>query len=1497
MDEEARQNVAVDIGMDVHTEQVNIANRLLAKLANLIDVNDQKLRAFEKGLRATLRKDYAVNIKFSDGDYKTAVAKVQDKIKKSLAKTDNLRETHSVNKKAIEQTIAEYNKLNEVFQKNPTQELKMQMAGLKAAEDKLAKSQAENERRTNAQVARTEQLRAALARVNKEMSIAARKEAELDEIRNKHAAVQAKVAQLESKPVYDNRYAQGIRMDTETAKQAYEERAEALSKVKTTEEHLASNTGLAEKLNADAAAAKMATTSLGETYDTLRKYYAEVGKEMPKSPYGTFGGMTPDSKQFAGMKDTELMSVANVTKKVTKEFMDARKQGDSLIATLRRVRASDAAPNDAQLNKYVHDVMAMMNKLDAVYTKGEEELAAANEMLAARIAQTSSYLIDNPGFVQARADLDRAVEDHRKAQEALVMATAQGVDQQSEEWHRLLQAITAADTAMRTALTDLQSITGFKGYDAIFGNAQMNDTAVLEQYAELNRILEESKRRIEEVRAAHEQMTFSKTSGQLISDLTIMNERARLSKEEAAEAAATARMREQTERDLNRQIAEDERARVQMERSLEAQLREYQAQEAAEFAANLREKEKAEADYVRKLEADERARIQMERDVEAQLREIWKQEAAELAGNERMREQTERELERLDREHTKEVEANANAQVKAYEAATKEMARTLTAHYKQANQAAREAAKEAAAANREAAKEAREHAKHAKSVQKGYKDAAKGLKDFSKHAKTAWKNMLGLGKSMSSSKKHTMDMNKAVQKLLHGVRTYSVMLRTRFRRMSVAAIFEDAQYDFQKIAKMDAEFNRALSSMGNAAKAFGAQLVAILEPIIEFFGPIVTRILDMMTAAADKANQFVAQLTGSDSYIKASKGAYDYAAALEEEEKKTKKTKKATDDLKATLLGFDQLNRMEGYKSSDSSDDDSEADADKMHAQYTRMKTDATALNDLAKKIHDAFKIGDFLSAGKHIAEGVNRAFEWIDKTFGWAQNIDKFTKAIGKFVDLINGFVHGLDGKRIGEVIADVGNTIVHGLNIILHDVKFFDMGRKLGDIVVNAVKDFHWSTLGDTLVTAINDAVDFGNGFLETTVVDELTGDELNVGQMIGRSLFRMITAGIDALRPEDYGRLIANLVNNFAGFVSETFADPDKYKELGTDVGRTINTALKDIDSSTMASAISNLAESFSGLIANAFGSIDFGLAIDKLTEVLTDKEFDWDSVLKAAGILLIPGMIVTAFETGLAALGAIVGGAISTALSAAGFVLGTGALIATGLIALNVTYKNVTDELESFDERNKDTGFHGFFDAVDTFLFKNQIKLSDGLKGVAYQGKTMTSQQFVDIVDGWIKTSDAFGKDIEITDEMKKMSEYLVKAGAAFHKDVMDAANTFVDMTAYDAAYDITNPANPNRMRGDGVFRDTDRNGEVFGPMYDPQAIIDGNANAVDEMTEDLKSSFNSSMTDMAGQIVKAIESGGGDIVVKLGDEEVARSSNRGNAKINSRANRYMLATGR
>ena len=267
---------------------------------------------------------------------------------------------------------------------------------------------------------------------------------------------------------------------------------------------------------------------------------------------------------------------------------------------------------------------------------------------------------------------------------------------------------------------------------------------------------------------------------------------------------------------------------------------------------------------------------------------------------------------------------------------------------------------------------------------------------------------------------------------------------------------ERAYFFAKKYGEATKYISNAMDSISSGNFKMSNQLGAAWVTLIATIEPILIRIINLVTKAADAVTQFFAILSGSGTYLKAK----DYTKAWADD---TEKGAKAAKEWRNQILGFDEINRLEAPSSGVS------AGTSDLYKDYENMFEEAPVsqklsnIVDIVKKHIDElmlflyaaeFAIGLILVlTGANIPLGLFMMAHGAYKAYGelsenWGKISENVSSALQAVELVAGGFMFGL-----GLILTLTGANIPVGLALMA-------AGLTLG-----AAAALHWEDLPNNI------------------------------------------------------------------------------------------------------------------------------------------------------------------------------------------------------------------------------------------------------------------------------------------------------------------------------------------------------------------------------------------------------------------------------------------------
>lgn len=346
---------------------------------------------------------------------------------------------------------------------------------------------------------------------------------------------------------------------------------------------------------------------------------------------------------------------------------------------------------------------------------------------------------------------------------------------------------------------------------------------------------------------------------------------------------------------------------------------------------------------------------------------------------------------------------------------------------------------------------------------------------------------------------------------------------------------------FKNLAQYSGETNNSISMLMSSLTQLKNAFAAAFAPILNVIAPILNTLIQKIISVVNTFGQLTSALTGKTTYIKAKKVQQDYAKSLNSNANSAKNAKKANEELKRTILSFDQINKMDDNSSSDSNsgiaDTGGLSPSDMFETESIPSK-----IKGIADMIKQAWKNADFTEIGAMVGNKLNAALNSIpwDKI---KNTCNKIAKSVATF---LNGFLETVNWKLVGNTIAQGINTAFGMANTFAENFHWDSLGKAIGNGINGALGGLDWNLIQETVRNIATGITDTLNSFIQTT-------DWALVGQSFGNGINTIIDFAYTAVHNFDW----AGLGTALADFVTGTVGTIDTGK-----IGQMISDGIKGL-----------------------------------------------------------------------------------------------------------------------------------------------------------------------------------------------------------------------------------------------------------------------------------------------------------------------------------------------
>ena len=204
-------------------------------------------------------------------------------------------------------------------------------------------------------------------------------------------------------------------------------------------------------------------------------------------------------------------------------------------------------------------------------------------------------------------------------------------------------------------------------------------------------------------------------------------------------------------------------------------------------------------------------------------------------------------------------------------------------------------------------------------------------------------------------------------------------------------------------------------------------LGAMAAPLLNAIAPAVDYVTDKFVELFNVVNMFIARLTGAETATIAKKAATTWGDATEDA---AGRGRQAVEELKRTILGFDELNVLQDNKDNGGGSGSGSGGGADVSSMFEQVPIESS-ISEFADRLREAFEEGDWSRLGTLLGE---------------------------KFNDIVNDVPWASIGTNIGTGISAAINVVYSGLTA----ADFVNLGSKFAELFNNALTNFDAETFG---------------------------------------------------------------------------------------------------------------------------------------------------------------------------------------------------------------------------------------------------------------------------------------------------------------------------------------------------------------------------------------------------------------------------------------------------
>ncbi len=388
---------------------------------------------------------------------------------------------------------------------------------------------------------------------------------------------------------------------------------------------------------------------------------------------------------------------------------------------------------------------------------------------------------------------------------------------------------------------------------------------------------------------------------------------------------------------------------------------------------------------------------------------------------------------------------------------------------------------------------------------------------------------------LNRTKKAASGMGGSMRGLGGIFRTIGMSARFMFASFLLQGTISGVREGLQNLSKYSSSTNASLSMLKSSLTQLKNALAVAFAPILDYIAPALNTLIQMAITAANALGQLFSALTGKSYAVQAVKVNQDYASSLGNSASKANDAADANEKLKKSLMGFDQINKLDDNSSSGSGGSGGGSGGGVgigAGSMFETVEIDS-GISGLADAIKEAWQKADFTDLGVMVGEKLNAALESIpwDKI---KETSRKIAKSIATF---LNGFIEATDWKLVGSTFAEGLNTGIEFGYTFVNTFEWKKFGQAISDSINGVIGTLDFTKAGKTFSDSVK-------GILDTMITAVENTDWRLLGEKIKDCLVNIDWSGIVSRIGELIGAAAGGLAAFIGGLLGDAFANAQSY-----------------------------------------------------------------------------------------------------------------------------------------------------------------------------------------------------------------------------------------------------------------------------------------------------------------------------------------------------------------
>ena len=379
-------------------------------------------------------------------------------------------------------------------------------------------------------------------------------------------------------------------------------------------------------------------------------------------------------------------------------------------------------------------------------------------------------------------------------------------------------------------------------------------------------------------------------------------------------------------------------------------------------------------------------------------------------------------------------------------------------------------------------------AKIGKAFSRGLRDTSDNASKASKVLGLFKKGVKGVGSFLGGAKNAMAGFGSTLKRTSSGLKlglknilAYAVGIKTLFSLVGKMKQFATEGFGnlLGASTKTKANMEELQASLLYLKNALGSAF----SPIFNVIAPALSKLIDMLAAAANAVAKFMSALTGKE-YLVAKKSFEGIRDDVSGAGGAMGRAAKDAKELKRQLMGFDQIQKLEDVTEDLGSGGSAGGSAGIDYGDMFTIAEADNATNKWAELVKKSWENADFTDIGKIVGDKIALSLDRIP----WDNIKQKAGKIGSSLATLLNGVADSNFFPSLGTTISQAFNTALESAYTFVTEFDFKKFGTSIGSGINNAITNFDWKKAGFTTGEWVKGLFDLVSGALQETDWQEL-------------------------------------------------------------------------------------------------------------------------------------------------------------------------------------------------------------------------------------------------------------------------------------------------------------------------------------------------------------------------------------------------------------------------